>query len=173
MSCAIIHFNPRIAFFSKMTTFKEKSVYVVFSICNLELFQWGGDLKKSKKKKSQRCSNSHKSQQRPRGSCSLIGQRRCQSSAVSSAATPTDAQRRRSFHRQWYSKHLRLVCGWRREERRKRAPPQTQRVRSGERRRAARHRRRKGCGVTGEPCSGSDLRRGLCNCPCPPPFPSK
>lgn len=168
MSCEIIYFIPTIAFFSKMTTFKEKSVYVVFSIAIWNFFNEGGI---KKEKKSRRSSNSHKSQQRLRGPCSLIGQRRCQSSPVSSAAPPTDAQRRRSF--QWYSKHLRLVCGCRREERKKRAPPQTQRVRSGERRRAERHRRRKGCGVRGEPAAARTSGEDCVIVRVPPPPPPK
>ena len=43
-----------------------------------------------------------------------------------SAAPPIDAQRQRSF-RQWYSRHLRLVCSGRRkrEEKERTSPPQT------------------------------------------------
>lgn len=46
MSCETVYFNTRVASFSKMITFKEKLVYVVFSIAFWNFFKEGGIKKK-------------------------------------------------------------------------------------------------------------------------------
>lgn len=167
MSCATLYFNPRIAFFSKMTTFKEKSVYVVFSIAIWNFFNEEGI--KKRRKKSRRCSNSHKSQQRLRGSCSLIGRRRCQSSPVSSASTS---------HRRTAAAQLPPTLIFKALAARLRLEKRGEEEESASSDTAGEVRRKTESGAPQEAKrlwskrrtrSGSDLRRGLCNCPRPPP----
>lgn len=90
---------------------------------------------------------------------------------VSSAAPPTDAQRHRSFHRQWYSKQLRLVCSYRRKggEKKRTSPPQTASEVGRRRRKATEERARreeKRLWSKSKHSSGLDLQRGPFNCPC-------
>lgn len=104
--------------FKKKKTLKVKWVYVGINSLdlNLQLF-W----------EKQRCSSNKKRGGSEEGirisgwldPLSII--------PVSSAAPPTDAQRHRSLHRQWYSKQLRLVCSYRRKrgEKKSTSPPQT------------------------------------------------
>lgn len=89
-----------------------------------------------------------------------------------SAAPPSDAQRQRSFHRQWYSRHLRLVCSDRREqEERKREPHLLkQRVREGKKKRdrkaaeRERERKRRGCGVKEKTAAAWTSSKECFNC---------
>lgn len=97
-------------------------------------------------KKSRRCNNNHRGRQRLRVFSSLIGQHRCQSSPVTFASPPTNAQRRRSFH------NIQSTCGSSAavgEEKEESTSSDT----AGEVRRKTeeRHGRRAGCGVRGEP----------------------
>lgn len=95
ISCGIVYFNLWAAFFSKMITFKVKFVYVGF-LLQFATFSW--------RKKVDAVATT-RGRQRLRSFSSLIGQRRCQSSPVTFAAPPTNAQRRRSFH------NIQSTCG--------------------------------------------------------------
>lgn len=143
ISCGIVYFKLPVVLFSKMTTFKVKSIYVGFSLAICNFVQ-------KKKKISRRCSNNHWGRRRLRLLSSLIGQRGCQSSSVTFAAPPTNAQRRRSFHnipstcgssaavgeeRRERREHLLRHSGWGPEK-------------DGERSATGGER---GCGVSGEP----------------------